>query len=192
MKIIIQGLPGSGKSTQGQILAEQYQIPHISIGEKVKQYLEQDIDISHKLKDYFTSSPKWQPLSDELIKEVVELSLKDLINPDNWVIDGYPRNIKQAEEMEIKPDLIISLDTNEEEIIKRMISRQRQDDNPEIIAQRLETEKERSEPLENYLQQNFKFRKIDGNADITDIKNEVETIIKKEYQLPLKQEYKFK
>jgi len=192
MKIIIQGLPGSGKSTQGQILAEQYQIPHISIGEKVKQYLEQDIDISHRLKDYFASSQKWQPLSDDLIKEVVELSLKDLINPDNWVIDGYPRNIKQAEEMTIKPDLIISLDTNEEEIIKRMINRQRQDDNPEIIAQRLEIEKQRFEPLENYLQENFKFRTIDGNSNITDIKNEAEAITKKECQLPPKQEYKFK
>jgi len=160
MKIIIQGLPGSGKSTQCQILAEQYQIP--------------------------------QPLSDDLIKEVVELSLKDLINPDNWVIDGYPRNIKQAEEMEIKPDLIISLDTNEEEIIKRMINRKRQDDNPEIITQRLETEKQRFKPLENYLQEKFKFCTIDGNSNITDIKNEVEAITKKECQLRPKQEYKFK
>ena len=138
-KIILIGGPGSGKSTYSEIIKKELNIPHIYTGEMLRAISKQNTDDGRtvkKLLDQGKFAPT--PLTIKIVKQRLE-------KPDaqkGYIFDGFPRSVEQAEAIEeqgIEYDYVVNLVVSEEEIIKRLTARGREDDTPEIIKKRLAT-----------------------------------------------------
>ena len=127
MRILIIGPPGSGKGTQGKIVAEAFKIPHISTGDIFRQAMSKTILQNEKLKTFIH---KGQLLPDSLVNTMIfkRIEFSDCI--DGYILDGYPRTFSQAEafdaylaERHQKLDYVIMLDVPEEIILGRISNR---------------------------------------------------------------------
>ena len=149
-KIIMIGGPGAGKSTYSEIITKKLNIPHIYTGDMMRQLAKQDTPDGRRVKDLL-SKGQFAPL------EIVINAVKERVSkPDaqrGYVFDGFPRNVEQAERMEeegIEYDYVVNLVVSEDEIIRRLTARGREDDKPEIIKQRLKVYEKETRPLLDY------------------------------------------
>jgi adenylate kinase len=127
MKIIMLGAPGAGKGTQAKMIADKYQIPHISTGDIFRANIKNGTELGKEAKKYMDAG---QLVPDEL---TVKLLLDRVANEDcknGYVLDGFPRTIPQAEVLENaltklgeKVDYAIDVDVPDENIIRRMSGR---------------------------------------------------------------------
>ena len=163
-KIIMIGGPGSGKSTYSELITKELNIPHIYTGDMMRTLAKQDTPDGRKVKDLLAVG-KFAPL-DIVIKAVKErVSKPDAQN--GYVFDGFPRNVEQAERMEdegIEYDHVINLVVSEEEIIRRLTARGREDDKPEIIKKRLEVYHQQTKPLLDYFKNEIINIKAEGST----------------------------
>ena len=144
------GGPGSGKSTYSEIITKELGIPHIYTGEMLRAISKQNTEDGRtvkKLLDQGKFAPT--PLTIKIVKQRLE-------KPDaqkGYIFDGFPRSVEQAEMMEeqgIEYDYVVNLVVSEEEIIKRLTARGREDDKPDIIKKRLATYEKETRPLLDY------------------------------------------
>jgi len=149
-KIIMIGGPGSGKSTYSEIITRKLNIPHIYTGDMMRALAKTNTPDGQKVKDLL-SKGQFAPL------DIVIIAVKNRVSkPDaqkGYVFDGFPRNVEQAERMEeegIEYDYVVNLVVSEEEIIKRLTARGREDDKPEIIKKRLAVYEKETRPLLDY------------------------------------------
>ena len=149
-KLIMIGGPGSGKSTYSEIITRKLNIPHIYTGDMMRALARTNTPDGQKVKDLL-SKGQFAPL------DIVINAVKDRVSkPDaqkGYVFDGFPRNVEQAERMEeegIEYDYVVNLVVSEEEIIKRLTARGREDDKPEIIKKRLAVYEKETRPLLDY------------------------------------------
>jgi len=127
MKIIMLGAPGAGKGTQAKMIAEKYQIPHISTGDIFRANIKNGTELGMEAKKYMDQG---QLVPDELTVKI----LLDRVAQDDckngYVLDGFPRTIPQAEvldkalnELGEKIDYAIDVEVPDENIVKRMSGR---------------------------------------------------------------------
>lgn len=124
MKIVMLGAPGAGKGTQARMIADKYQVPHISTGDIFRANIKNGTELGKEAKKYMDQGLL---VPDEL---TVKLLLDRVANPDcanGYVLDGFPRTIPQAEvldaaltELGDKIDYAINVDVPDENIVKRM------------------------------------------------------------------------
>ncbi|MBE5937438.1 MAG: adenylate kinase [Lachnospiraceae bacterium] len=127
MKIIMLGAPGAGKGTQAKLIAEKYNIPHISTGDIFRANIKEGTELGKKAKTYMD---KGELVPDELVVDlVVDRVAKDDAK-NGYVLDGFPRTIPQAEALDAalaklgdKVDYAIDVDVPDENIINRMSGR---------------------------------------------------------------------
>ena len=163
-KIIMIGGPGAGKSTYSEIITKKLNIPHIYTGDMMRQLAKQDTPDGRRVKDLL-SKGQFAPLS------VVINAVKERVSkPDaqkGYVFDGFPRNVEQAQRMEkegIEYDHVINLVVSEEEVIKRLTARGREDDKPEIIKKRLAVYEKETRPLLDYFKNEIINIKAEGST----------------------------
>ncbi|WP_026521227.1 adenylate kinase [Butyrivibrio sp. VCB2001] len=127
MKIIMLGAPGAGKGTQAKMIAEKFDIPHISTGDIFRANIKNGTELGKKAKEYMD---KGQLVPDELTVEI----LLDRVAADDckngYVLDGFPRTIPQADVLDKeltklgdKVDFAINVDVPDENIVRRMSGR---------------------------------------------------------------------
>ena len=159
LRVLLIGLPGAGKGTQGTLLPQCCGVPHISIGDEVRKHLEADDDLGKRITRYFESNGHiWQPLDDDLAAQVLCSSNIQ----DNWILDGYPRNLNQFLLHPIDPTLVVNLVVPEEVAIERVLGRKRQGDALAKAKARLAVEANRLPELVSHLKQKFRYVEIDG------------------------------
>ncbi len=127
MKIIMLGAPGAGKGTQAKMIADKYQIPHISTGDIFRANIKAATPLGMEAKSYMDQG---KLVPDEL---TVQILLDRVANEDcanGYVLDGFPRTIPQAEvlnqaltERNDRVDFAINVDVPDENIINRMSGR---------------------------------------------------------------------
>jgi len=163
-KIIMIGGPGAGKSTYSEIITKKLNIPHIYTGDMMRQLAKQDTPDGRRVKDLL-SKGQFAPLS------IVINAVKERVSkPDaqkGYVFDGFPRNVEQAQRMEkegIEYDHVINLVVSEEEVIKRLTARGREDDKPEIIKKRLAVYEKETRPLLDYFKNEIINIKAEGST----------------------------
>lgn len=127
MRLILLGPPGAGKGTQAEILKNRLGIPHISTGDILRQVLKEDTELSRKVKKYVESG---ELVPDDLILDIIERRLLDLDTKEGFILDGFPRTIKQAEgldellnKMNKQIDLVLYFSTSIPKIIERLTGR---------------------------------------------------------------------
>jgi len=127
-RILILGPPGAGKGTQSANLAEEYGVEHITTGDALRS--NKDMDISGMDTEYDTPREYMEAgdlVPDAVVNAIVEEALSQA---DGFVLDGYPRNLSQAEELVGMTDLdvILSLSVSREELISPLTGRRVCDD----------------------------------------------------------------
>ena len=122
MKIILLGAPGSGKGTQAAYISEKYDLPHISTGDIFRENIENKTPVGIKVKEVMdTGNLCPDNLTVELVKD--RLSRDDCKN--SYLLDGFPRNLFQAQELDkiSSPDKVINIDVDLNKIERRITGR---------------------------------------------------------------------
>lgn len=125
MKLIFLGAPGTGKGTQAGYLSEKYGIPQISTGDILRKAVADGTELGKKAKAIMDSGDL---VSDDIIIALVEERLKKSDCKPGYILDGFPRTLAQAKELDALLgddgiDAVIYFDVDESEIIRRLTSR---------------------------------------------------------------------
>ncbi len=127
MVIIMLGAPGTGKGTIASILTESLEIPQVSTGDIFRKNIKEGTELGNLAEQYIS---KGQLVPDEVTIGIVEDRLKEDDVKNGIILDGFPRTVKQAEELDKmlekegkKVDIVVNLTTPEEEIIERIVNR---------------------------------------------------------------------
>ena len=123
MNLIILGPPGAGKGTQATFIATEFNIPHISTGDMLREAIKKGTNLGQKAKEVMDAG---NLVSDDLIIELVKERISESDCSQGFLFDGFPRTIPQAEALEennIQIDGVIELKVPDDEILKRMSGR---------------------------------------------------------------------
>lgn len=203
-RILIIGPPGAGKGTQSSNLSDEYDIEHITTGDALRA--NKDMDISEMETEHDTPRAYMEAgdlVPDQVVNAIVE---EALTTADGFVLDGYPRNLDQAEELESMTDLdiILSLSVSREELIDRLTGRrldpetdeiyhvefnmpddpeiqdrlvQRDDDTREAVENRLDVFAEETKPVIEYYEDRDDFVEIDGEQTLEAVWEDIKTAV---------------
>ncbi len=122
MKLILLGAPGSGKGTQAAYISEKYNLPHVSTGDIFRQNIKDQTPLGVKVKQIIDSG-NFCP--DDVTVQLVEDRLQQIDCQSGYLLDGFPRNLFQAQELDkfSAPDAVIELDVDLSKIEHRITGR---------------------------------------------------------------------
>ena len=180
MRIILFGPPGCGKGTQATIISESLSIPHLSTGDMLRSAVSSGSEIGLKAKNIMESGGL---VSDQIVLSIVEERIAKDDCEKGFILDGFPRTVNQAEKLDLllstnnKIDYVLRIKVDEEEIIKRLIDRAREDDKPDIIKNRFKTYNLETQPLIPFYEERKILFNIDGMQEIEKVSEAIKKVI---------------
>ena len=194
--IVLLGKPGCGKGTQGQFLADKHNLVYISTGKLLRQEIKKGTEIGKIAEPYMEIG---EIVPDEIPIKLIADQIKENPDADGFIFKGFPRTVIQAyildgllQRVNMKVSSMIELKLSTLQAIKRLSLRGNDgenarpyDLNTDLIINRLEQYKEKTEPVVNYYQKQEKYSKI--NADGTEqevfdrLSDEIEESLRKNF-----------
>lgn len=176
MKILLIGIPGSGKTTVAKALAEKFGLCMVKTGEILRGMMDQHARGS----EIRQALDQGEYVDDSLAAEIVKEEVQSDKCRMGFVMDGYPRRAEQLELYNPGFDVVIYLGISEEEATKRLLARGRADDTPAVIKKRLEVHaKYMSDVLEAF-EKTGKLHRVNGEQDIKEVISVCEGVIDEE------------
>lgn len=196
MKIILLGAPGAGKGTQASKISEKYSLLHISTGDIFRENIKGGTEIGKIAKSYIDRGAL---VPDEVTCKIVEERLKKQDAQSGYMLDGFPRNVFQAEELDkfSNVDICLNIEVDENLLMDRICGRRvcscgesyhvstlngadtcakcgkklyrRDDDNPETVKARLSTYNKQTAPLADYYRRQGKLKTVNGNGSADEV-----------------------
>lgn len=173
MRLILIGPPGAGKGTQCQRLAGMLQVPHLSTGEMLRAAVREGTPAGLQAA---SSMEQGKLVPDAIIVGMVNQRLQSPDCRDGCLLDGFPRTLSQAatldellERQAMSVDGVIELAVPRDELVRRMLARKREDDDPEIFSRRIVSFEEQTAPLLDYYSRQGKLASIDGLGSADEI-----------------------
>lgn len=177
MRIVLLGPPGSGKGTQAALLRDRLGLAHISTGLLLREAVDQRTELGLKAKRYMDAGDL---VPDDLMLGLIEERLGQPDVSNGFILDGYPRNLAQAEALDQvlerigQPvDLAISVTVNEGEIVDRLSKRAteegRSDDTEDVIRNRLRVYAEQTAPVAGHYAERGQLREVDGMGSVEEV-----------------------
>ncbi|RLI84371.1 adenylate kinase [Archaeoglobales archaeon] len=127
MNLILLGAPGAGKGTQAKLIVSKYNIPQISTGDMLREAVAKQTELGKKAKEYMD---KGELVPDDVVIGIVKERLAQPDCEKGFILDGFPRTLKQAEaldkildELGKKIDAVINVAVPEDEIVRRIVNR---------------------------------------------------------------------
>ncbi len=127
MNLLLMGLPGAGKGTQAESIVEKYDIPHISTGDIFRAAMKEKTPMGVEAQKYID---KGELVPDEVTCKIVEERLKQDDTKNGYLLDGFPRTLEQAQQLEVmtdklgkKLDAVINIDVDPEILVARLSGR---------------------------------------------------------------------
>ena len=127
MRLVLLGPPGAGKGTQAQALAALWGIPQIASGDLLRAVVREDSELGREAASYMD---RGQLVPDELVLKLIAERLRKKDARDGFILDGFPRNVMQAEALAaglervgLKLDKVVAVIVPEEEIVERISGR---------------------------------------------------------------------
>ncbi|MDP3794155.1 MAG: nucleoside monophosphate kinase, partial [Candidatus Uhrbacteria bacterium] len=119
---IIFGPQGCGKGTQGQLLSDRYDLPLLGSGDMFRAEIEAQTPLG-KIAEEYVARGMLAP--DEVVNAIIKKRLKEIATDRGFVLEGYPRNVEQAESLDrlVKINLAIHIKIRDEEAVRRLIGR---------------------------------------------------------------------
>ena len=180
MRIILFGPPGCGKGTQAIFISESFSIPHLSTGDMLRSAVSSGSEIGLKAKNIMESGGL---VSDQIVLSIVEERIAQDDCEKGFILDGFPRTVNQAEKLDLllssnnKLDYVLRIKVDEDEIIKRLIDRAREDDKPDIIKNRFKTYNSETQPLIPFYEERKILFNIDGMQEIEKVSEDIKKVI---------------
>ncbi len=202
--IILLGAPGAGKGTQAAMIAEEFNVPHISTGDILRRNMKEGTPLGLKAKAFVESGGL---VPDEVVIGLVEDRLSQDDCKNGYILDGFPRTIAQAEALDkvARIDLAINIDVPFETIIDRLGGRRvcvcgetyhvsmlngettckrcgkelfiRDDDKPETVKNRLKVYSDQTQPLIDYYRSQNKVVDIKANGTKEEIFADIKKVL---------------
>ncbi|HTL89570.1 MAG TPA: adenylate kinase [Leptolyngbya sp.] len=172
-RLIFVGPPGAGKGTQSKFLADSHKIPHISTGDILREAVAAQSSLGVQAKGFMD---RGELVPDQLVIDLIRDRLSKPDTQSGWILDGFPRNVAQAEFLDLlldevtqHCDRVINFDVPDAVLVDRMLSRGRKDDNEETIRRRLEVYREETAPLISYYESREKLVTVDGDRSMEEV-----------------------
>lgn len=122
MKLVFLGPPGAGKGTQAAGVCQRFAIPHISTGDMLRAAIAKETETGLKAKVFMDQG---QLVPDEVLVQMVKERLSESDCANGYLLDGFPRTVKQAEALDTisKPDVTVDVDVPDEKLLARLTGR---------------------------------------------------------------------
>lgn len=170
MILILIGPPGGGKGTQAERLKDKYMIAHISTGDMLRENVKNETDLGKEAHAYMQ---KGDLVPDDIILKMIEKRVVENDCKNGFLLDGFPRSENQAKALDeilksnsITLDAVVNLKVDEDEIVKRLLSRGRADDNETTIRNRLDVFNKQTSPVLKHYEAQGKVFNVDGMGDV--------------------------
>lgn len=176
MDILLFGMQGSGKGTQAALLAQRYGLKIFEMGGELRAMVQSGSELGNRIKDTIEAG---NLVADPTIMEIVEAFLSGLPADQPVLFDGIPRTRTQADQL---LDLLkrhgrevtaLYLEVPKEEVVKRMLLRARQDDDPAIMEKRLGLFLEQTVPVIERFREQGQLIEIDGEQPVEAVTAEI-------------------
>lgn len=180
MKLVLIGIQGAGKSTQGNFLSEEYNIPYLSSGHIFREMAKEKTQMGRWLKETVNSGAL---VPDDKTLEVIFTYLEKPEYANGYILDGFPRTVVQAEAFNGGVDRVVFLDVSDKEALWRIAGRvsDRQDETLQAIKKRIDSFHEFTRPVVDFYRQAGKLVAVDGEKDVegvfADIKTELDKFV---------------
>jgi adenylate kinase len=193
MKIVIMGPQGSGKGTQAELISKRFSIPHIDTGSLLREHVAKKTEIGKIIEKPMMKGDLVPP---EAVDKIIKLRLSEPDAQKGFIIDGYPRQLEQAEFLDnvAEIDAVLVIEVPDDISVKRIAGRrtckkcaavftsaakkcsecsgelfQRKDDKEDIVRKRLEKYHEETEPLIEYYKPREIVHVIDGTGTVEEV-----------------------
>lgn len=170
-RLVLVGPPGAGKGTQAVKLSEKLGVPHISTGDLFRAQIADQTELGKAVQRYLDEG---KLVPDEVTNAMVRERLAEPDAADGFLLDGFPRNVGQAEvlgeilrEIDHPLDAVIELKVDEDVLVERMLARGRADDNEDVIRHRLGVYRDETAPLIDYYSDHL--ITVDGVGEVDEV-----------------------
>lgn len=188
MRLVLLGAPGSGKGTQAARLKADLNVPHISTGDMLRAAVAAGTPLGLKAKAVMDAG---QLVSDDILLGMLEERLAQDDARHGFILDGYPRNLAQADALDHllarigQPlDAVVKLEVPNEAIVGRCQIRfqaeGRADDNPDTVSKRLSVYAEQTAPVADFYAKRGKLQVVDGVGTLDEITARIKRALESE------------
>lgn len=186
---VLFGPPGAGKGTQASAMVGRYNLHHISTGALLRKEIAAETELGKQARELID---KGCLVPDEVVEAMIVSEFDKMQDAvDGFLLDGYPRTLDQARSLDSllakkgeKLTSVVSIMIPDEMIFDRIRHRAkiegREDDaSDDIIANRISTYHQKTEPLVNFYKRAGKYAEIDGNGTIEEVREKVFNLLDK-------------
>ena len=166
-------MPGSGKSTQGNLLSKKLGVPYLSTGHIFRDLAKERTKLGRQIKLIMNAGLL---VSDARTLKIVEEYLSRPEYDKGYILDGFPRTVNQAKDFKNGIDRVIYLKVSDKEILWRLAYRDdsgREDDTLLAIRKRIEVFHKFTKPVLDYYREKRKLIEVDGEQKIEDIHKDI-------------------
>ncbi len=178
MKIVLIGIQGSGKSTQGNLLSQKLAIPFLSSGDIFRKLAKEETNLGQYIKQVMNSGLL---IPDDKTISIIKEYLDRPEYKNGYILDGFPRTVTQAEQFKDGVDFVIYLKVSDNEALRRISLRKeaRQDETTSAIQKRIELFHTHTEPVIAYYLGQNKLIEVNGETTIEQIHKDIVEKIEK-------------
>ncbi|RRU17346.1 MULTISPECIES: adenylate kinase [Stenotrophomonas] len=186
MRLVLLGPPGSGKGTQATRLKDKLGLAHISTGDMLRAEISAGSELGKQAKAVMDAG---NLVSDEILLGMLESRLSQADVAKGFILDGYPRNVAQANALDAllakigQPlDAVVQLDVATDLLVQRIAGRAaeqgRADDNPESVRNRLNVYNEQTAPVVDFYAGRGTLERVDGVGELDEVEARIHKAIK--------------
>jgi adenylate kinase len=173
MKVVLTGIQGSGKSTQGNLLEKQLHIPYLSTGHIFRRIAKEKTTLGRYIKTVMNAGIL---IPDDKTIEIVNSYLSRPEYKRGYILDGFPRTLEQAKRFKNNVDKVVYIDIPDKEALWRLAYRNdadRDDNTIQALRKRIESFHKYTEPVLEYYKKKKKLVEIDGTQSIEEVNDEI-------------------
>jgi adenylate kinase len=182
VNLLLLGPQGSGKGTQAARIAAEYVIPHVATGDMFRTAMEAGTELGRRIRPLYEAG---ELIPDDVTIELIEERLAEDDARDGFVLDGFPRNLAQAQALDAMLsaigrdlDAILFFDVPESVVRERIAGRaqaeHRADDTPEALARRLAIYHEQTVPVVEHYRVSGKLVQLHADRTIDEVFAEIQ------------------
>jgi adenylate kinase len=195
LNILILGPQGSGKGTQAKRISAEYGVPHVASGEMFRAAIAKRTPLGQEVEPILAAGAL---VPDELTIGLIRERLGEEDARPGFVLDGFPRNMAQAEaldslldEIERPLSVVLEFQIADEICIERLLRRAqheaRPDDTPEVIAKRLEIYHEETKPLVHHYLATGRVVGIHAGGSVNEVWKEIQEALEQTLDRPARE-----
>lgn len=175
MKIILMGIQGSGKSTQGKLISKKLKVPYLSTGHIFRKMAREKTPLSRYIKETLAAGVL---IPDNKTVEIVEQYLLKPEYKKGYILDGFPRTLYQAKAFKEKIDMVVYLTVSQKEALWRLSFRNdggavREDETLMALRKRIELFYKKTMPVIEFYKKKRLLKEVDGERSIEAIYKDI-------------------